>query len=91
MIQGQKWYKSVCTSAIEPEAKKDLDVLYLPVNVWYDEESELFHYDEYRLTLPINYDLPYAAQNAIAKSTENILIKMADYQSYYTTTQEVLK
>ena len=91
MIQNQKWYKSVCTSIIEPTTHKDLNVLYLPINVYYDEETKLFHYDEYRLTLPINYDLPYVAQNAIAKNTEDILIKMADYQSYYTTTQEVLK
>lgn len=91
MIQGQKWYKSICTSVVEPTTHKDLDVLYLPINVWYDEESKMYNYDEYRLTLPINYELPYAAQNAIANSTENILLKMADYQEYYNTTKEVIE
>lgn len=91
MIEGQKWYKSKCTSMVEPSTYKESNVLNIPVNIWYDEESKLFHYDEYRLTLPITYDLPYEAQNAIAKSTEDSLTKMTDYKAYYDRTQEVLK
>lgn len=91
MIEGQKWYKSKCTSMIEPNTCKEGNVLNIPVNVWYDEESKMYNYDEYRLTLPINYELPYAAQNAIAKNTEDILTKMADYQEYYNTTKEVIE
>ena len=39
MIAGQNWYKSDCTSIVEPKIHQDLDTLYLPVNVAYDAEN----------------------------------------------------
>lgn len=53
MIAGQNWYKSNCTSNVEPKIYQDLDTLYLPVNVAYDAETKMYRYEEYRMLLPM--------------------------------------
>ena len=70
MIAGQNWYKSDCTSIVEPKIHQDLDTLYLPVNVAYDAETQMYRYEEYRMLLPIDYDIPDRVATELAFATE---------------------
>lgn len=75
MIAGQKWYKSTCTSNVEPKIHQDLDTLCLPVNVAYDEETQMYRYEEYRMLLPIDYDIPDRVATELAFATERGAVK----------------
>ena len=70
MIAGQNWYKSDCTSIVEPKIHQDLDTLYLPVNVAYDAETQMYRYEEYRMLLPIDYEIPERVSTELAFATE---------------------
>lgn len=52
------WYMAECTSLREPTPFMDGDTFYLPVDITYSQENELYSYKEYRFNLPINYDIP---------------------------------
>ena len=75
MIAGQNWYKSNCTSIFEPKIHQDLDTLYLPVNVAYDAETQMYRYEEYRMLLPIDYDIPDRVATELAFATERGAVK----------------
>lgn len=75
MIAGQKWYKSTCTSNVEPKIHQDLDTLCLPVNVAYDEETQMYRYEEYRMLLPIDYEVPERVATELAFATERGAVK----------------
>lgn len=75
MISGQNWYKSVCTSLSEPKIYQDLDTLYLPVNVAYDAETQMYRYEEYRMLLPIDYNIPDRVATELAFATERGAVK----------------
>ena len=75
MIAGQNWYKSDCTSIVEPKIYQDLDTLYLPVNVAYDAETQMYRYEEYRMLLPIDYDIPDRVATELAFATERGAVK----------------
>ena len=75
MIAGQNWYKSTCTSLSEPKIYQDLDTLYLPVNVAYDAETQMYRYEEYRMLLPIDYDIPDRVAIELAFATERGAVK----------------
>lgn len=75
MIAGQKWYKSTCTSNVEPKIYQDLDTLCLPVNVAYDEETQMYRYEEYRMLLPIDYEVPEGVATELAFATERDAVK----------------
>lgn len=75
MIAGQNWYKSDCTSIVEPKIHQDLDTLYLPVNVAYDAETQMYRYEEYRMLLPIDYDIPDRVATELAFATERGAVK----------------
>lgn len=75
MIAGQNWYKSTCTSNVEPKTHQDLDTLYLPVNVFYDEETQMYRYEEYRMLLPIDYEIPERVSTELAFATERGAVK----------------
>lgn len=75
MIAGQNWYKSNCTSIVEPKIHQDLDTLYLPVNVAYDKETQMYRYEEYRMLLPIDYDIPDRVSTELAFATERGAVK----------------
>ena len=75
MIAGQNWYKSTCTSNVEPKIHQDLDTLYLPVNVIYDEETQMYRYGEYRMLLPIDYEIPERVSTELAFATERGAVK----------------
>lgn len=75
MIAGQKWYKSTCTSNVKPKIHQDLDTLCLPVNVAYDEETQMYRYEEYRMLLPIDYEVPERVATELAFATERGAVK----------------
>lgn len=75
MIAGQNWYKSTCTSNVEPKIHQDLDTLYLPVNVIYDEETQMYRYEEYRMLLPIDYEIPERVSTELTFATERGAVK----------------
>lgn len=75
MIAGQKWYKSTCTSNVEPKIHQDLDTLCLPVNVAYDEETQMYRYEEYRMLLPIDYEIPERVFTELAFAIERGAVK----------------
>ena len=75
MIAGQNWYKSTCTPLSEPKIHQDLDTLYLPVNVFYDAETQMYRYEEYRMLLPIDYDIPDRVATELAFATERGAVK----------------
>lgn len=78
MIAGQNWYKSTCTSNVEPKIHQDLDTLYLPVNVFYDEETQMYRYEEYRMLLPIDYEIPERVSTELAFAIERGAVKAAN-------------
>lgn len=75
MIAGQNWDKSTCTSNVEPKIHQDLDTLYLPVNVFYDEETQMYRYEEYRMLLPFDYEIPERVSTELALATERGAVK----------------
>lgn len=56
-IEGN-WYMAECTSIEEPVPYMDGETFYLPVNIEFLEEPQMYSYQEYRFNLPINYDIP---------------------------------
>lgn len=52
------WYMADCTSLREPTPFMDGDTFYLPVDITYSQENELYTYKEYRFNLPIDYAIP---------------------------------
>lgn len=52
------WYMADCTSLREPTPFMDGDTFYLPIDITYSQETELYSYKEYRFNLPINYNVP---------------------------------
>lgn len=52
------WYMAECTSTKEPVPYMDGENFYLPVNIEFLEEPQMYSYQEYRFNLPINYDIP---------------------------------
>ena len=52
------WYMADCTSTKEPVPYMDGETFYLPVNIEFLEEPQMYSYQEYRFNLPINYDIP---------------------------------
>ena len=52
------WYMAECTSTKEPVPYMDGETFYLPVNIEFLEEPQMYSYQEYRFNLPINYDIP---------------------------------
>lgn len=64
------WYMAECTSTKEPVPYMDGETFYLPVNVNYSEETQMYSYQEYRFNLPINYDIPNEISEQLTFATE---------------------
>lgn len=64
------WYMADCTSLYEPIPFMDGDTFYLPVDITYSQENELYSYKEYRFNLPINYDVPNAISEELSYSLD---------------------
>ena len=83
------WYMADCTSTKEPVPYMDGDTFYLPVNIEFLEEPQMYSYQEYRFNLPINYDIPEEiseqlanvldefSRTAVVLKEENILMQTA--------------
>lgn len=65
-----QWYISDCTSEVYPTSKMDAGTFYLPVNIQYNEEDKIYYYQEYRFTMPINYDVPADVSDALANELD---------------------
>ena len=74
------WYMADCTSLREPTPFMDGDTFYLPVNIEFSEETQMYSYQEYRFNLPINYDIP-----------EEISEQLANVLDEFSRTAVVLK
>ena len=74
------WYMAECTSTKEPVPYMDGDTFYLPVNIEFSEEPQMYSYQEYRFNLPINYDIP-----------EEIPEQLANVLDEFSRTAVVLK
>lgn len=61
------WYISACTSEVPPQMFFDEGTFYVPVDPKWEESDNLYHYAEYRLTLPINYEIPAAVSDMLAR------------------------
>ena len=78
-IEGN-WYMAECTSIEEPVPYMDGETFYLPVNIEFSEEPQMYSYQEYRFNLPINYDIP-----------EEISEQLANVLDEFSRTAVVLK
>lgn len=74
------WYMAECTSLREPTPFMDGDTFYLPVDITYSQENELYSYKEYRFNLPINYNVP-----------EEIPEQLANVLDEFSSRSEVLE
>lgn len=74
------WYMADCTSLHEPTPFMDGDTFYLPVNIEFLEEPQMYSYQEYRFNLPINYDIP-----------EEIPEQLANVLDEFSSRSEVLE
>lgn len=74
------WYMAECTSIKEPVPYMDGETFYLPVNIEFLEEPQMYSYQEYRFNLPINYDIP-----------EEIPEQLANVLDEFSRTAVVLK
>ena len=74
------WYMAECTSIKEPVPYMDGETFYLPVNIEFLEEPQMYSYQEYRFNLPINYDIP-----------EEIPEQLANVLDEFSSRSEVLE
>ena len=65
-----KWYISDCTSEVYPTSKMDAGTFYLPTNIQYNEEDKTYIYQEYRFTMPIDYEVPSEISDALANELD---------------------
>lgn len=70
MTIPNKWYISDCTSEVYPTSKMDAGTFYLPTNIQYNEEDKIYYYQEYRFTMPINYDVPAEVSDVLAEQLD---------------------
>lgn len=70
MTIPNNWYISDCTSEVYPTSKMDAGTFYLPTNIQYNEEDKIYYYQEYRFTMPINYDVPADVSDALANELD---------------------
>ena len=70
MTIPNNWYISDCTSEVYPTSKMDAGTFYLPTNIQYNEEDKIYYYQEYRFTMPINYEVPADVSDALANELD---------------------
>ena len=70
MTIPNNWYVSDCTSEVYPTSKMDAGTFYLPVNIRYQEEDKTYIYQEYRFTMPIDYEIPSEISDALANELD---------------------
>ena len=70
MTIPNNWYIADCSSMVYPTSKMDAGTFYLPVNIRYQEEDKTYIYQEYRFTMPINYEVPADVSDALANELD---------------------
>lgn len=70
MTIPNNWYISDCTSEVYPTSKMDAGTFYLPTNIQYNEEDKIYYYQEYRFTMPIDYEVPSEISDALANELD---------------------
>lgn len=70
MTIPNNWYIADCTSMVYPTSKMDTGTFYLPVNIHYQEEDKTYIYQEYRFTMPIDYEVPSEVSDALANELD---------------------
>lgn len=70
MTIPNNWYIADCTSGIYPYSHMEEGTFYLPINVTANEEDNLYHYQEYRFTMPINYEVPAGVSDVLVKELD---------------------
>ncbi len=70
MTIPNNWCISECTSEVYPHSYMEEGTFYLPINVMFNEEDNLYHYQEYRFTMPINYELPSGVSDVLVKELD---------------------
>jgi hypothetical protein len=70
MTIPNNWYISDCTSEVYPTSKMDAGTFYLPNNIQYNEEDKIYYYQEYRFTMPIDYEVPAEVSDTLAEQLD---------------------
>ena len=70
MTIPNNWYISDCTSEVYPTSKMDAGTFYLPNNIQYNEEVKIYYYQEYRFTMPIDYEVPAEVSDTLAEQLD---------------------
>lgn len=70
MTIPNNWYIADCTSEVYPTSKMDAGTFYLPTNIQYNEEDKIYYYQEYRFTMPIDYEVPSEISDALANELD---------------------
>lgn len=75
MTITNNWYFSECTSEVYPTSNMDAGTFYLPTNIQYNEQDKIYSYQEYRFTMPIDYEVPEGVATELAFATERDAVK----------------
>ena len=70
MTIPNNWYISDCTSEVYPTSKMDAGTFYLPNNIQYNEEDKIYYYQEYRFTMPIDYEVQAEVSDTLAEQLD---------------------
>lgn len=70
MTIPNNWYISDCASEVYPTSKMDAGTFYLPNNIQYNEEDKIYYYQEYRFTMPIDYEVPAEVSDTLAEQLD---------------------
>lgn len=70
MTIPNNWYISDCISEVYPTSKMDAGTFYLPNNIQYNEEDKIYYYQEYRFTMPIDYEVPAEVSDTLAEQLD---------------------
>ena len=71
MTIPNNWYISDCTSEVYPTSKMDAGTFYLPTNIQYNEKDKIYYYQEYRFTMPIDYEVPAEVSDTLAEQLDH--------------------
>lgn len=69
------WYMAECTSTKGPVPYMDGETFYLPVNIEFLEEPQMYSYQEYRFNLPIDYNIPEEISEQLASALDEFSSK----------------
>ena len=89
MTIPNNWYISDCTSEVYPTSKMDAGTFYLPNNIQYNEEDKIYYYQEYRFTMPIDYEVPAEVSDTLAEQLDIYFLITHDMKFAYRLSQRI--